>query len=126
MGYLSEEIGFDHADGKQHVLLLLEGNCCKGRHDPKASSLKQRSKTDYCPCCAVATMVTVPALYKWGTYSEEEALSLQMWQPHGPWAGRSYAAMPWAIPLRPHPAERMELGSRKPLHADASRSSCEK
>ena len=92
MGFQFKEIGFDHADGEQQVLLLLEGKRCKGHRAPKASPLTPWSKTGYCSRCTVSTPVAVRTLYKRGMYSDDKAIGVKMSQHFRPWAGRSCAA----------------------------------
>ena len=82
MAYQSEEIAFGLGEGEKRVTLLLDRTC----------TLTQRGKTHYCPCCTLATPVAMPTPINLGSNSPEKGKGMRIWQQHGPWAPRNFAA----------------------------------
>ena len=70
---------------------ILEGHCGKGSEANKGA-LTQRAKVGMCPCCVKVTHVLVPATYPVGQVDAAKRKAMELWQKHGPFGSRSYAA----------------------------------
>ena len=91
--YMAPEVLLDLCEGSQSILLRIEGYSTRG-HDSK--ELAQKAKVGVCPCCARATHVLIPPTYSVGKSDRKKQNSILLWQRHGPYATRNYAAALYA------------------------------
>ena len=89
--YMSPEVLLDICEGRQHLLLRIEGYCTKG-HEASNKDIAQRAKVGLCPCCARATHVFVPPAYPIGRPDRKKRNQIYLWQRFGPFGTRNYAA----------------------------------
>ena len=89
--YMAPEVLLNVCEGNQYLLLRVEGYCTKG-HESSTKELAQRAKVGLCPCCARATHVLVPPAYPVGKPDRKKRNAISLWQQHGPFATRNYAA----------------------------------
>ena len=105
--------GFDRSAGEERVLLLLDGNICRGRQASESAALALRREAGFCPGCVVATYVAAPPIFQRGCFSEAKALGMSVRQQHGPRAvyAQTYYSLSrnwdWA-------ARNFETGTRLP------------
>ena len=78
-------------EGSRSILLRLEGFCGKGSEAPKDNTA-QRAKVGMCSCCVKATHVLAPATYPVGQMGPVKRKALELWQRHGPYGSRGFAA----------------------------------
>ena len=90
---MAPEVLLEVCEGSQSLLLRIEGYSTRG-HDSK--ELAQKAKVGLCPCCAQATHVLVPPAYSVGKSERKKQNSILLWQRHGPFATRNYAAALYA------------------------------
>ena len=89
--YMAPEVLLNICEGRQHLLLRIEGYCTKG-HEASNKEIAQRAKVGLCPCCARATHVLVPPAYPVGRPDRKKRNQISLWQRFGPFGTRNYAA----------------------------------
>ena len=88
---MAPEVLLNICEGHQFLLLRIEGYCTKG-HESSTKELAQKAKVGLCPCCARATHVLVPPVYPVGTPDRKKRNQVFLWQKHGPFGTRNFAA----------------------------------
>ena len=89
--YMAPEVLLNICEGRQHLLLRIEGYCTKG-HEASNKEIAQKAKVGLCPCCARATHVLVPPAYPVGRPDRKKRNQIYLWQRFGPFGARNYAA----------------------------------
>ena len=101
--YRSSEVLFGDVKVRDDVLVRLEGLRCKGHNDK--SSVCQKTKAGYCPCCTIPTHVAIPNSFVLGAGGVRKQQTIGPWAAFGPWGPRRFVAIKYVY----------ESSNREPL-----------
>ena len=113
LGRLVGLISSREADGRLSTRLV---GTVSTAHPATKPNLAQRASVGYCPRCAKATHVALPAPYTLGEYIALKAEETPMWKQFGPRAPRRLAALHPAKSFGPRPSTRCWAGPSLLMH----------
>ena len=91
--YQSGEILFGNLAADSHILWRIVGQHSRayGGAGTK-TSITQKAKVGFCPCCSWVSHVAIPGAYDIGDFYPNKEVTMRLWQSYGPWGPRRHSA----------------------------------